>query len=151
LKILFLGIGKTKHKYLTEGIERYKKLIGPYAAVEEIYLKEEDDKSDPVVSESEKMEKNIPKNYYSVLLDVEGKTMSSEELSEVIKSKRDSSVPGIVFLIGGSNGVSEKLKTKCDLRLSFSKLTFTHQMIRLILSEQLYRSFCIIANKKYHK
>ncbi|MDD3044790.1 MAG: 23S rRNA (pseudouridine(1915)-N(3))-methyltransferase RlmH, partial [Candidatus Delongbacteria bacterium] len=101
MKILFLGIGKTKHKYLTEGIERYRKLISPYAAVEEIYLKEEDDKPDPVNSESEKLEKNIPKNYYSVLLDVEGKMMSSEDLSKIIKSKRDSSVPGIVFLIGG--------------------------------------------------
>ncbi|MDD4204786.1 MAG: 23S rRNA (pseudouridine(1915)-N(3))-methyltransferase RlmH [Candidatus Delongbacteria bacterium] len=151
MKILFLGIGKTKHKYLTEGIERYKKLIGTYAAVEEIYLKEEDDKPDPVNSESEKLEKNIPKNYYSVLLDVEGKMMSSEDLSKIIKSKRDSSVPGIVFLIGGSNGVSEKLKKKCDERLSFSRMTFTHQMIRLILSEQIYRSFSIIANKKYHK
>ena len=151
MKILFLGIGKTKHKYLTEGIERYKKLISPYAAVEEIYLKEEDNKPDPVNTESEKLEKNIPKNYYSVLLDVEGKMVSSEYLSKIIKNKRDSSVPGIVFLIGGSNGVSEKLKTKCDAKLSFSKLTFTHQMIRLILAEQVYRAFSIIANKKYNK
>ncbi len=151
MKILFLGIGKTKHKYLTEGIERYKKLIGPYASVEEIYLKEEDEKPDPVNAESGKLEKNMPKNYYSVLLDVEGKMISSEELSKIIKNKRDSSVPGIVFLIGGSNGVSEKLKKECDAKISFSRLTFTHQMIRLILSEQLYRSFSIIANKKYHK
>jgi 23S rRNA (pseudouridine1915-N3)-methyltransferase len=151
LKIKFLGIGKTKHKYLIDGIERYKKLLNPYVTVEEIYLKEDADKADPVDSESDKLIRNIPSGYCSVLLDVNGKSIKSEDFAEIIRSKRDSSVPGIVFIIGGSDGVNGKLKDISDYRISFSSLTLTHQMVRLILAEQIYRSYCIINNKKYHK
>jgi len=149
LKILFLGIGKTKHKYLIEGIERYKKLLKPLVPVEELYLKEEE--ADPVNAESDKLIKNIPAGYHSVLLDMKGDSLTSEGLADLIRSKRDSSVPGIVFVIGGSEGVSGRLRSACGSRLSFSSFTFTHQMIRLFLAEQIYRAYSIIGNKKYHK
>jgi len=151
LKILFLGIGKTKHKFLTEGIDRYRKLVSADAVIEEKYLKEEEDKQDPVSEESGKLLKNIPAGYHTILLDIKGKKFTSESFSGYIKNLRDNSTHGIAFIIGGSNGVSEELKEKVNLRLSFSDMTMTHQMIRLFLAEQIYRAFSIINNKKYHK
>jgi 23S rRNA (pseudouridine1915-N3)-methyltransferase len=152
LKIVFIGIGKTKHKFLIEGIERYVKLLSGFVAVEEKYLKEEpEDRPDAVELESAALQRNIPQNYYSVLLEIGGKKMSSEEFSSRIMKLRDNSVPGIAFLIGGSNGVNQELKKRVDLLLSFSDMTMTHQMIRLFLAEQLYRAYTIMNNKKYHK
>lgn len=151
MKILFLGIGKTKHKFLIEGIERYKKLLSPFADVEEKYLKEEEDRPDSVQEESLKLIKNIPSGYYKVLLDIKGKKLSSEAFSDQLKNLRDNSTSGIAFIIGGSNGVGEDVRKTADLRLSFSDMTMTHQMIRLFLAEQLYRAFSIMNNKKYHK
>lgn len=151
MKIIFLGIGKTKHKFLIEGIDRYKKLLSSFVDVEEKYLKEEEDKSDPISVESNKLLKNIPKGSYTILLDIEGKRLTSESFSEHLRNLRDNSTQSIVFIIGGSNGVSEEVKKKVDLRLSFSDMTMTHQMVRLFLAEQIYRGFSIINNKKYHK
>jgi len=93
LKILFLGIGKTKHKFLIEGIERYKKLSGPFVKIEEKYLKEES--KDQINTESEKLIRYIPENYYRVLLDIEGKRLSSEDLAEFIKTHRNSQLKGL--------------------------------------------------------
>ena len=149
MKILFLGIGKTKHKFLIEGIERYKKLLGPFAKVEEKYLKEES--KDPINTESEKLIRSIPANYYKILLDIEGKKLRSEDLAKIVKDHRNTSTPGIVFIIGGSDGVNDEVRKAADLRISFSGFTMTHQMIRLFLSEQIYRAYTIITNRKYHK
>lgn len=149
MKILFLGIGKTKHKFLIEGIERYKKLLGPFSKVEEKYLKEES--KDPINTESEKLIRSIPANYYKILLDIEGKKLKSEDLAKIVEKHRNTSTPGIVFIIGGSDGVNDKVRKAVDLRISFSGFTLTHQMIRLFLSEQIYRAYTIITNKKYHK
>lgn len=151
MKILFLGVGKTKHKYLTEGIERYKKLLSPYADIEEKYIKEEAEKPSAVSEESERLIKNIPAGYYTMLLDIKGKRLSSEDFSVVLRDLRDRSTAGIAFLIGGSDGVSDEVRKRADLKLSFSDMTMTHQMIRLFLAEQLYRGFSIMNNKKYHK
>ncbi|MDA3885094.1 MAG: 23S rRNA (pseudouridine(1915)-N(3))-methyltransferase RlmH [Candidatus Delongbacteria bacterium] len=149
MKILFLGIGKTKHKFLIEGIERYKKLLGHFAKVEEKYLKEES--KDPVNTESEKLIRSIPANYYKILLDIEGKKLRSEDLAKIVNDQRNTSTPGIVFIIGGSDGVNDEVRKAADLRISFSGFTMTHQMIRLFLSEQIYRAYTIITNRKYHK
>ncbi|MDA3838173.1 MAG: 23S rRNA (pseudouridine(1915)-N(3))-methyltransferase RlmH [Candidatus Delongbacteria bacterium] len=149
MKILFLGIGKTKHKFLIEGIERYKKLLSPFSKVEEKYLKEES--KDSINTESEKLIRSIPANYYKILLDIEGKKLKSENLAKIIQEHRNSSTLGIVFIIGGSDGVNDQVRKVVDLRISFSGFTMTHQMIRLFLSEQIYRAYTIITNKKYHK
>jgi 23S rRNA (pseudouridine1915-N3)-methyltransferase len=152
LKIIFIGIGKTKHKFLIEGIQRYIKLLTPTVQVEEKYLKEEpEDRPDAVDTESAAIVKNIPQGYHVVLLEIGGKRMSSELFSSYIMKLRDNSVPGIAFLIGGSNGVNSEVKKRADLSLSLSDMTTTHQMIRLFLAEQLYRAFSIMNNKKYHK
>ena len=152
MKILFLGIGKTKHGFLIEGIERYKKLLSGSASIEEKYLREEDDsRPDGVKRESKKLMKNIPSGFHRILLDIKGKRFTSERFGEYINDLRKQPNRGIVFIIGGSNGVCEDTKHKTDLRLSFSDMTMTHQMIRLFLAEQIYRAFSIINNRIYHK
>jgi len=151
MKILILGVGKTKQPFLEEGVRKYIKQTGPYCRIEELYLKEEATKTACIDLESEKVLKAIPANYYKVLLDLSGKLISSEELAVKIGQCRNSSVPGIVFIIGGHSGVNQKVRDAADLRICLSKMTFTHQMIRLFLTEQIYRAYTIINNKKYHK
>lgn len=149
---MFLGIGKTKHKFLTDGIDRYKELVMNSATIEEKYLKEEDEnRSDSVEKETAGLLKNIPSGFHRILLDVKGKRFSSERFSEYLRDIKDRSTKGVVFIIGGSNGVAKELSDTADLRLSFSDFTMTHQMVRLFLAEQIYRAFSIINNKKYHK
>ena len=153
MKILFVGIGKTKQKFVAEGVERYKKLVSIYASVEEKYLKEENEaKKDAVMKESSALLKNVPAGYKKILLDVQGKRMDSIFFSDYIKSLKDSSgAPGAAFIIGGSNGTCPELKKEADMCLSLSDMTTTHELIRLFLAEQLYRAFTIINNKNYHK
>ena len=88
---------------------------------------------------------------YNILLDIQGKNFSSEEMSEEIERLTVNGVSSINFIIGGSYGVSENVRKTVNMRLSFSKMTFPHQLMRLILCEQIYRWFSIIKNTKYHK
>ncbi len=153
LKILLLGIGKTKLKFIAEGVERYKKLMSIYASVDEKYLKEENEaKKDAVAKESAALLKNVPAGYKKILLDVRGRKMDSEMFSDYIKSLKESSgSSGAAFIVGGSNGTCPELKKEADICLSLSDMTTTHELIRLFLAEQIYRAFTIINNKKYHK
>ena len=151
MKILILGVGKTKQPFLEEGIKKYIKQTRPYCRIEELYLKEEATKAACIDLESEKILKAIPANYFKILLDLQGDMFSSEDLAVKIDQFRKVSTPGIVFIIGGHSGVNKKVKDAADLKLCFSKMTFTHQMIRLFLTEQIYRAYTILHNKKYHK
>ena len=153
MKILILGVGKTKHKFLVDGILKYIKQSAPFFRIEEKYLKDEATKSDSINLESEKLLKAIPTSYYKILLDLKGKQLDSVAFSEQLNNVRNNSnkYSGIVFIIGGHLGVNDKIRRSVDFLISFSKVTFTHQMIRLILTEQIYRAFTIINNKKYHK
>jgi len=119
--------------------------------VEELYLKEETDRPDGIDLECDKLLKAIPNGYFKILLERTGKLLSSEELAATIESVMLKSLNGIVFIIGGHLGVNEALKKEADLLFSFSKATFTHQMVRLFLTEQIYRSYTIINNKTYHR
>lgn len=152
MKIMFLGIGKTKQKFLTDGIDRYKKLLLNSAKIEEKYLKEEDEnRSESIEKETAGLIKNIPSGFHRILLDVKGKRFSSEKFSEYLEDIKNRSLKGVVFIIGGSNGVGNELREAADMQLSFSDFTMTHQMVRLFLAEQIYRAFSIMNNKKYHK
>ncbi len=151
MKILILGIGKTKQSFLIEGINQYIKQTSPYMKVEELYLKEETDRPDGIDLECDKLLKAIPNGYFKILLERTGKQLSSEELAATIESIMLKSLNGIVFIIGGHLGVNEALKKEVDLLFSFSKATFTHQMVRLFLTEQIYRAYTIINNKTYHR
>ena len=158
MNLTVITVGSLKESYLKDAILEYKKRLSQYARVEEIEFKEErisneDDSSEierALDNESAKILSAIPEGSYKIALCVEGKMLSSEELADRVRSAKDASGK-LVLIIGSSHGLSDKVKSKCDLRLSFSRLTFPHQLIRVNLYEALYRSFTIIAGKRYHK
>lgn len=150
LKITILKVGKLKSEYRALEAEFLKRL-GSFAKME---IKEIKESKKEVVSaiteESAELTKHIPANSYIIALDREGKQFSSEEFAQVVKTQRDFGESSIVFIIGGPYGLSQDLTRKAHLRLSFSRMTFTHQLAYVLLLEQIFRAYSIIANKKYH-
>ena len=138
--------GKIKEEYLKNLICDYEKRISKYL---KFNIKELPD-SENVLDEEERLLKGIDNKSYKILLDIQGKKLDSVELSNLI-DKTFISYPKITFIIGGSNGVTDKIKSFVDYRLSFSDLTFPHGLFRGILLEQIYRSLKIINNESYHK
>ena len=159
LKIKIITIGKIKESSIKEMLGEYQKRLGRYCDISIIELDDEKELSDnnkdieKVVNiESEKILKQLDKNNdYKILLDINGKELNSIELAEKIESINNDLNKNILFIIGGSNGVNDKVRKAVDYRLSFSKLTFPHQLFRVILVEQIYRCFKIINGEKYHK
>ncbi len=144
--IKILCVGKIKENYLKELINDYQKRITAYHKLEIIELKDSD-----IETESKEIIKNINEKDYNILLDIKGKKYNSIELSKLIDNTFINGYGTITFIIGASNGVTEEVKNKCNLLLSFSDLTFPHGLFRGILLEQIYRSFKIINNESYHK
>ncbi|WP_443863044.1 23S rRNA (pseudouridine(1915)-N(3))-methyltransferase RlmH [Fusobacterium ulcerans] len=155
MNVSIICVGKVKEKYIIEGINEFLKRMQSFAKMKIVELKEDGNDSSRNISiekESEDILKTIEKlGGYNILLDIQGKNFSSEEMSEEIERLTVNGVSSINFIIGGSYGVSESVRKAVDMRLSFSKMTFPHQLMRLILSEQIYRWFSIIKNTKYHK
>ena len=157
-KITLITVGTLKEDYLKNAVEEYKKRLSLYARVEEINIKEERIKDEgsaseverALASEGEKIIGAMPKDSYKIALCIEGSQYSSVELASLI-AKAEDKCGKISLVIGSSHGLSPKVKQACDLKLSFSKMTFPHQLMRVILYEALYRSYTIIANKSYHK
>lgn len=158
MKITLYTIGKIKASFLREGIDEYIKRLKPYAQLSIVELGESKASEKPsaqerdqiVLAEGERLLKQIKDKSFLIVLDVYGKMYSSEALAELIydcglKGKSD-----IAFVIGGAFGISPQLRDKADVCLSFSPMTFTHQMIRLLLVEQIYRSFKINRHEPYH-
>jgi ribosomal RNA large subunit methyltransferase H len=148
-------IGKIKEKYIKEGINEFLKRLSKYIKLEIIELAEEDDNKgieNAINSETERIINAISKKSYSynILLDLKGKMLDSEEMAQKIEEISMISSE-INFIIGGSNGVNDNLRKIVDFRLCFSPMTFPHQLMRLILTEQLYRWVSINNNIKYHK
>ena len=156
--ITLITVGTLKEDYLREGVDEYKKRLSQYARVEEINIKEErirdeDDQSEikrALEAEAAKIIAAIPKSSARIAMCVEGREYDSPALASLIGSMADER-GRITLIIGSSHGLSETVKRECQLRLSLSKLTFPHQLMRVILFEALYRSFTILAGKKYHK
>ena len=144
--IKIICVGKIKEKYLTDLINDYKTRISKYHKIEIIELKDND-----INSESEEILKIINPKDYNICLDIKGENYDSISLSNMINDIFSSGKGTITFIIGGSNGINENVKNKCDKLISFSKLTFPHGLFRGILLEQIYRSFKIINNESYHK
>lgn len=152
-------MGKLKEKYLTEGIKEYLKRLSPHAKVEIIEVSDEKIPEHPSDTElrlikdkeGEKISRYLKEGTYLIALDIQGKNLSSEEMAEMIADLGIKGKSDLTFLIGGSLGLAEFLLKKADFRLSFGRMTFPHQLMRLILVEQLYRSFKIIAGHPYHK
>ena len=156
--ITLITVGTLKENYLKDAVSEYKKRLSQYARVDEINIKEErivneDDPSEikrALEIEADKIISAIPKGSGKIALCVEGKQYDSPALAGLIGRMADESGK-ITLIIGSSHGLSERVKRECDVRLSVSALTFPHQLMRVVLYEALYRSFTILAGKKYHK
>ncbi len=144
MKIRLIWPGKTKEQFILEGINKYLKLSRPYADISILEIKEE--KGRDVMKTVEKEGERILKLQEPyTLLDEKGETLTSVEFAEYIGNK-----PSVNFVLGGAYGVSEEVKKKAQKTLSLSKMTFTHEMSRLVFLEQLFRSFTIMHKRGYH-
>ena len=159
MNIQIICIGKLKEKYWTEAVAEYMKRLSGYASVKIVELKEArlPDKAGSAEEEKVKLEegreilKSIKDGTYVVTLEIQGKQLSSEELAAKIESLGLEGKSDVAFVIGGSLGLSTEVSKRADYKLSFSKMTFPHQMMRVVLLEQIYRSFKIIRHEAYHK
>lgn len=152
--LTFLCVGKIKEKYIAEGIKDYQKRLSRFTKTNLIVVGDEDgngDRKTAIEKESVKILDKIPKNTYVIGLDISGKQLSSQDLAKKINDLFITGQSHLCFIIGGSYGLSQDVKQKCDYLLSFSKMTFPHQLFRLILFEQIYRCFKINRNETYHK
>lgn len=158
MKIAILCVGKIKEKFFTDAVSEYIKRISRFASVEITEVKDEKIPENASFKETEAiLEKEgaailskTPKNSYKIAMCIEGKQLSSTELSEELdKIKQTSSC--VTFIIGGSLGLSQAVKSASDMLLSFGKITLPHQLMRVVLTEQLYRAFKISAGEAYHK
>ena len=158
MKIKIVTVGKLKEKYLKDGIAEYSKRISRFAAVEMIELTDEKTPDRASDSENEKilnLEGNriltkIGDREFVVVLAIEGKTLSSEEFSKQLEQASINGYSTLTFVIGGSLGLSPQVKNRANLSLSFGRLTLPHQLMRLVLVEQIYRAFTIQQGSPYH-
>ena len=158
MRFYVVCIGKLKDAYLRDGVAEFVKRMRPYGGITITELNESKigdkpsdvDRKQVVVEEGERLLKNVPKNAYTVLLDVYGKTMSSEDLAKTVAKLEVDGVSDMAFIVGGAFGVSDELRRSVNYKLSFSPMTFTHQMVRLLLVEQIYRASKINRNEPYH-
>ena len=150
--IKIITVGSIKEKYLKEAIEEYTKRLSKYTNIEIIEVKDEGlvEPKKAISLEEEKILKHINEKDYIITLEIEGRQLSSEEFAQKLdRIQLESS--NITFIIGGSYGLSQNIKDKSRLHLSFSKMTFPHQLFRVLLLEQIYRAFKINNNESYHK
>ena len=160
LKINIIGIGKIKEKYFSEAIAEYSKRLGAFCKLQIVELAEERIRdNNPNASQIDEvlkaegrriMLKISPSDFVAAMC-IEGKQLSSEELSDKLDKIALSGKSTVDFVIGGSYGLSDEVKSRADLKLSMSRMTFPHTMARMILCEQIYRAFEISTNGKYHK
>ena len=159
VSITLIAVGKIKEKYLREALDEYSKRLSAYCRFEVTEVKDEKTPDSPsarekqlvLEKEGERILAKIPQGSAVVSLCVEGKQMTSERFAELISGYSIRGISKITFIIGGSFGLDEKIKALSDFRLSFSEMTFPHMLMRVILAEQLYRSFTITEGKTYHK
>ena|SRR3990172_5739135 len=147
MKITLLWIGKTKESYIREGIKKYLKLLKSYATVTIIELKEEKGRLPMAVIKEREGQRILDKAHNYVVLDEHAREFTSHEFAEFIEKN---STTSLEFVIGGHFGLSQEVLQKAYSGLALSRLTFTHEMTRLIFLEQIYRAFTIISNKTYH-
>ena len=159
MKITLITVGKIKEKYFTDAIAEYAKRLSRYCKLEIVEVADEktpDGASEGLENqikekEGERILAKIPDGAYVVALAIEGKQLSSEELADQMEKWNVMGVSHLVFIIGGSLGLTPKVLSRADFKLSFSPMTFPHQLMRVILLEQIYRSFRIRNHEPYHK
>lgn len=159
MNIKLVTVGKLKEKYLKDAIAEYTKRLGRYCKLEIVELPDEktsenaSQKEEELVREKEgrNIISKIKDSEYVIALDLKGKQLSSEELAEFISEKGVIGRPDLTFIIGGSLGISQEVLARADYKLCFSKMTFPHQLFRVMLLEQIYRGFRINSGSPYHK
>lgn len=158
MKFTFLTIGKIKEKWMRQGIDEYLKRLSPIAKVEILSPDEEKMPENPspalkekvMEKEGEKLLKYLKDEDFLILLDLKGKPVTSEELAHILRKRMVSGTSHFFFMIGGPYGNGENIRKRANLKISISAMTFTHQMARLILAEQVYRAMKIIRHEPYH-
>lgn len=159
MKITVITVGKIKEKYLKDAIAEYSKRLSKYCKLEIVEVADEktpDNASETVenqirAKEGERILKYVKDDTYVVTLEIKGRQVTSEELADKIDTLGIQGTSHITFIIGGSIGLGEAVLARSDYALSFSKMTFPHQLMRVILLEQIYRSYRIIQGEPYHK
>lgn len=159
MKITILSVGKIKEKFFIDAVNEYKKRLSKFCTIiEEVVQDERADEgfSDKEIEqvkiiEGQKILKKIKDNSYAIVLCIEGNQLSSTELADKIRNLAINGSSDICFVIGGSNGLSDDVLKRADMKLSFSKMTFPYQLFKVLLLEQIYRAFKINANESYHK
>lgn len=159
MKITVITVGKIKEKYLKDAIAEYSKRLSKYCKLEMIEVADEktpENASEVVedairAKEAERILKYLKEDAYVITLEIHGKQLSSEELADKMEKLGVQGTSHIMFVIGGSIGLGKEVLARSDYPLSFSKMTFPHQLMRVILLEQIYRSYRIINNEPYHK
>jgi 23S rRNA (pseudouridine1915-N3)-methyltransferase len=159
MKITIIGVGKIKEKYFTGAIEEYSKRLSRYCKLEIIEVNDEKTPDQASAAEEaqikrlegERILKNVKDGAYVIVLNIQGKMVDSVELAEHIEKLGVDGTSHIIFIIGGSLGLSQEIIARGNLQLSFSKMTFPHQLMRVILMEQIYRAYRINTNEPYHK
>lgn len=159
MQITVVAVGKLKEKYLIRGAAEYSKRLQAYCKLKSVEVKEEPFRqgSSPAElemvkkKEAERIQQVLPARSYIIALDVQGETRSSEALAALLSELAVKGQSHICFIIGGALGLHSSILASADLRLSFSPMTFPHQLVRLMLVEQIYRAFTIIRGEAYHK
>lgn len=156
MKIKIIALGKLKEAYLKDGTAEFIKRIQPYCPVDVIEIKPEQVYEDTLIekaldTEAVRILNCIKPDNYVITLEINGKQLSSEAFAAKINELNHSGIGEVVFVIGSSHGISQKVSNRADFKLSISKMTFLHEFARLILAEQIYRAFKIIKNEAYHK
>ncbi len=159
LKVTVIHVGNLKESYYKEAVDEYAKRLSAYCKFSSVEIKESPLSENPSESEIAKaLEKEaemilsaVPKKSYTVALCVEGKELASEELARLCDKVSTEGCDSLTFIIGSSYGLSPRVKSQANYRLSFSKMTFPHRLMRVMLAEQIYRAFTICAGKQYHK
>ncbi len=153
MHITVIALGKLKEKEYISLCNEYEKRISRYCKINIKELPDKDCDNDPlaIIKEGEEIIRCLPKGAYVIVCDVKGKALDSTELSKKLVSLGNASQSEVCFVIGASRGVSEEVKERSDMLLSFSNMTFPHRLFRVMCLEQIYRAFKIMANEKYHK
>lgn len=156
MNIKIIAVGKLKEKYTKDAVEEFKKRLSAYCSINLVEIPAQEIKDINLYAkymdiEGEKILATIKPDSYVITLEIAGKMLSSEEFAEKIKRLSSAGHNEVVFVIGGANGLSQAVSQRANYKLSFSKMTFTHQLIRIFLYEQIYRSFKIINNENYHR
>lgn len=159
MKITVIAVGKIKEKFYIQAIEEYAKRLSRYCKLEIVQVADEkttESSTETEVNlikqkEADRILKRIPEEAYVISLEIQGKMLDSVELSQKLNTLGISGISHIVFIIGGSLGLHSSVSDRADFKLSFSKMTFPHQLMRVILLEQIYRSYRIINHEPYHK